>query len=246
MIARTMGIGALVALLSAPGMSHAQGGAPDPFADYAREVSPPPATSPRPASAPTATSAARLATEAGGWSTGGRVMLSYSSRKNEVADGQEESNSNLFIRFAPALNYFLVDEFQLGVAFGPMVTSLARPGTDDARELDWLVELTANYFLRSGERFAFAPGIGVGVFFGSSDRKLILESGDEVSEATSTLGVAVSGYLSAVYQLSKTVQIRSGLAFTGLIGRESIDSESSNFSTRSMHLGFPVELFYTF
>lgn len=227
---------------------------PDPFEDYEGWTSdaPPalPAEEPAPA-APTQsatadeTSSVRLPLSAGTWSLGGRGMFAYTTSKNELLDGGDETNTTVFLRLTPTLATFVQDRLQVAGSVGLLRKSLARESGGKATENDWLIEATAYYFLPLSQRFALVPGLGLGGYFGSSDRTFS-GNGQDISESTDTLGLAASAYLGAAYQMSPSWQIRSGLGITGLIGSETVASEDTTLSTSTMHFGVPVELYYTF
>ena len=100
-----------------------------------------------------------------------------------------------------------------------------------------------------GKRFAFLPGLGLGLYFGSSNRPLEVEengSTSVVDEETSTFGVAATVYLTLGYQLSPNWHLRAGLALNALLGTESISSRDASLASSTAHVGLPIELHYAF
>jgi len=235
------------------GTSRAQE-APDPFKDYEEwsGETPPPLPPEKPAAAPAPPAAqrtpdgnVRLPLSAGLWSLGARGIFAYTTSKNDLLAGGDETNSTMFLRLTPTLATFVQDRFQVGGSVGLLRKSLARESGGKATENDWLVEATGSYFLPLGARFALVPGLGLGGYFGSSERTFKAD-GKEIVESTNTRGFAASAYFGAGYQMSENWQIRSGLGITALLGSETISSQSASLSSSALHFGVPVELFYTF
>ncbi len=232
---------------------------PDPFDDYEKwkqeDTAPPPAapgdgTENKDPKEPADTDEPAFQRNKGLFSFGGRGMFSYTGTSNEALTGPDLSNTTLFYRLSPAVGYFLTENIQLGASIGLLGKSIAREGDRNTTELDVLTEVTAHYVLPMGKRFALMPGVGLGVYLGSSDRPLRVEdsNGDvtETQENTSTFGVSGSLYLSVAYQLSKNVHLRTGLALNALIGTESVSSQDESLSSSTAHFGLPLELYYSF
>ncbi len=259
-IYRNLGVGVACALGLAAASATAQPAEPpDPFADYEGWNSgeaPPPlppaeesptADAPKPAQAEDPSTL--LPIQKGKWSLGGRALFSYTGTKNELLSGGDETNNTRFIRATPAAGYFILDQLQIGASFGLLSRSLARENGGEASETDWVLEATAHYYLPLSKRFALVPGAGLGFYLGSSDQTLrVLEGGElrDTTETTSTSGLLAGVYLGAAYQVSGSAQLRSGLALNALIGSERIDSKDQSLSASAVHIGLPIELFYTF
>lgn len=248
-----VGVALTSTLCLAAGASRAQE-APDPFKDYEGwSGEAPPPLPPEKSAAASASSTSqrtpdgnvRLPLSAGLWSLGGRSIFAYTTSKNELLAGGDETNSTMFLRLTPTLATFVQDRFQVGGSVGLLRKSLARESGGKATENDFLFEATGSYFLPLGARFAFVPGVGLGGYFGSSERTFTA-GGQQINESTSTRGFAASVYLGAAYQMSESWQIRSGLGITALLGSETISSQSASLSSSTVHFGVPVELFYTF
>jgi len=182
---------------------------------------------------------------AGLWSLGGRGTFAYTSSKNDLLAGGNETNTTMFLRLTPTLATFVQDRFQVGGSAGLLRKSLARESGGKATENDWLFEATGYYFLPLSQRFAFVPGLGLGGYFGSSERTF-KTAGQDIKESTDTRGFAASAYLGAAYQMSESWQIRSGLGITALLGSETVSSQGVSLSSSAVHFGVPVELYYTF
>lgn len=240
---------------------------PDPFADYeagnvvedpsslpdAAEAAPTPteqddeiAPPPRNDAPPRDDS---LATEAGDWLVGGRLLFSYSSTKNDTIGAGSESDAVLFSRVAPVVGWFPVERLELNGSLGLLSRSLARTDTKTATENDWVLEVGVRYAAPITDRFAIIPGLGLGAYFGRSERELTAtEAGQtrEFTEKTKARGGLLGIYLGVGYQLAEHWQIRSGLVFNGLLGTERVESLDESLATRSAHVGLPIEIYYTF
>ena len=230
---------------------------PDPFEDYEawKTGEPTPSLTPPLKGAPTQATAApvvngpKLKLTKGTWNLGARALFSYTGANNELKDGSSESNTTLFIRATPSLSYFIMDRLEVGGSFGWLSKSLARESGGRATEGDWAMEGTAFYHIPLSKRLSFVPGAGLGFYFGSSDnttRAWVDGAREEIEETTDTKGVMAALYLGAAYQLGESWQLRSGLTLNALIGSETINSEDKSLSASTLHVGLPIELYYTF
>lgn len=252
-IPAVLGAATTCILCLASGTSWAQE-PPDPFADYEgwSGDAPPPLPPEKPSATPapkpperTPDGNVRLPLSAGLWSLGGRGTFAYTSSKNELLAGGDETNTTMFLRLTPTVATFVQDQFQVGGSVGLLRKSLARESGGKATENDWLIEASGYYFLPLSQRFAFVPGLGLGGYFGSSERTF-KTGGQDIKESTATRGFAASAYLGAAYQMSDSWQIRSGIGITALLGSETVTSQDTSLSSSAIHFGVPVELYYTF
>lgn len=235
---------ALALLVAWPCVAHAQ---PDPFADYdaAKRGAPPP--SHPGASVPD--SEIVLPTQKGAFALGVRTAFAYSTTSAESTSGPSETNTTLFFRLAPSIEYHIKDSLVIGASFGLMQKSVGREeGSGGRSETGWMPEISAQYDIPITKRFALMPGIAMGLYFGGSDRKLRLTTpgAPVVEESTSTFGFAATVALRVGYQISEHFQVRSGLGMFGTIGSETIASQDRSLSTSSANFTLPVELHYTF
>ena len=180
------------------------------------------------------------------------ATFSYTSSSNEVVSGADASNSNLFMRLQLHGAYNLIDKLQVGGAIGMMRKSLGREAGENATETDFFLEAQAFYTVPIIPRFAFMPGLGMGLYFGGSDRKLYIQAPAPLNtvvsttETTSTFGAHATLYALLAYQLSPMWQLRTGLSFSGLVGSESVDSANKSLSTSAFNVGLPIQLNMTF
>lgn len=225
------------------GVAYAQ---PDPFADYdaAKRGAPPPSQQPTAIEPELA-----IPTRKGAFALGLRTAFAYSTTTAESVSGPSESNTTLFLRLAPSLEYHLRDSLVIGASFGLMQKSIGREeGSGGRSETAWLPEISAQYDIPLTKRFAVMPGLGLGLYFGGSDRKLRLTTpgAPVVEESTSTFGLAATIALRVGYQVSEHFQVRSGLGMFATFGSESIASQDRSLATSSANFTLPVELHYTF
>lgn len=216
----------------------------DPFADYAELKK---GTSPKAPEPAVIEPETRLPWQRGVWMLGLRSAFSYTGALAQSITGPSESITTFFFRFTPTLQLHVIDKLALGVSFGLLGKSSGREEERGRSEIDWLSEVTAHYTIPVTSRFAITPGVGLGFYFGGSDRRLQLApAGPLVDESTSTRGFAAALYLDVAYQISKNFQLRSGLGFFASAGSESVESVSQNLGTTAFNITLPVEIHYTF
>ena len=183
----------------------------------------------------------------GVWMLGLRSAFSYTGALAQSVTGPSESLTTFFFRFTPTLQYHVIDKLALGASFGILGKSSGREEERGRSEIDWLTEVTAHYTIPLTPRFALTPGVGLGFYFGGSDRRLQLAAGAPlVDESTSTRGFAGALYLDLAYQVAKNFQLRSGLGFFASAGSESLESVARNLGTTTFNITLPVEIHYTF
>lgn len=248
-----------LALTTMPVLAHAEDGPAmaDPFDDY--EATHPTATKVAPVKPPPEEKTSGKADDdiivpwkRGSMMAGLGATFSYTSSSNEVVSGADASNSNLFMRLQLHGAYNLIDKLQVGAALGMMRKSLGREAGENATETDFFVEAQAFYTLPIIPRFAFMPGLGMGLYFGGSDRKLYIQAPAPLNtvvsttETTSTFGAHATLYALLAYQLSPMWQLRTGLSFSGLVGSESVDSANKSLSTSAFNIGLPIQINMTF
>lgn len=231
-------LGALLAALS-PASASAQA---DPFTDYedlkkGGPVNRGPQTEPE----------ITLPYQRGTWMLGLRSAFSYTGALAQSVQGPSESLTTFFFRFTPTLQLHVIDKLALGVSFGMLGKSQGREEERGRSEIDWLSEVTAHYTIPVTQRFAITPGVGMGFYFGGSDRRLqVAQDGPLVDESTSTRGFAAALYLDVAYQVTRSLQLRSGLGFFASAGSESIETVDRNLGVTAFNITLPVELHYTF
>lgn len=226
------------------GVEHEASAQPSPYSDYAalKRGETPPAVEGAVVEPDTV-----LPYQKGIWMLGLRSAFSYTGALAQSLTGPSETTTTFFFRLAPTLQLHVIDKLALGVSFGLLGKSQSREEDRSRSEIDWLTEVTAHYTIPITSRFALTPGVGLGFYFGGSDRNLQkVASGPLVEESTSTRGFAGALYLDVAYQVAKNLQLRSGLGFFGSVGSESLEDVPQNLTTTAFNITLPVEVHYTF
>ncbi len=189
-------------------------------------------------------------TEKGAWVLGAGTLFNYTTTTNELTSGRERDNTTLFFRIDPSLGYFVIDNLEVAVSAGLLGRQLERGGNDPATETSWLFEVSARYFWTLNRRFSLFFGLGLGGYFGSSERLITVEQEGEgaqtITERTDTLGGSVSSSLGVGYALSRSLQFRAGLGFSGLLGQETLTSAKDPLAVSTLNTGLAIGVYYTF
>jgi hypothetical protein len=235
---------AVVSVLGSVGWGSVAFAQPNPFADYEAMKSGAPL--PRESDGGTVPAAVRFPTTSGSMMLGGRTAFSYTGTNNEVPGGGSVSNRTFLYRITPTFSYLYKDKYLLSGSFGAIGKTITREGGRRDGELDWLLEVSAHYVIPISEKVAFLPGAGVGGYLGSSTKETTGSLGEALTEETSTRGLAITLYANLAYQVMPNWQVRSGLALYGLTGSEKATSQPDRQGSSAVHVGLPVEIFYTF
>jgi hypothetical protein len=240
-------VAALVAMTSAA-VSQLAWAQADPFADYEamkQGQTPPPApTPPVPvATEPSAPHEPSISTSPWEWTIGGRGTFSFTGISNETLRGDEQSNTALFFRLAPVVGLTVHEKVLLTASFGLLANNLTREDGRNATAFAGLLEFTGHYMMPLTRRLVFMPGVGLGVYSGSNDRALVLD-GRRVTEYSSTVGFAMSGYALFGYMLTPQLEARTGIALYGQWQSESVENENQTLSASAGHIGVPIEIHF--
>jgi hypothetical protein len=196
--------------------------------------------------------------QAGSWSLGADTTFNYSSSSNEtLPDKKEVTNSTLFLRLTPELGFFIIDNLELNLSAGLFVRQLVRKSDvegqeepETAPETNFLFELGARYFTPDYKGFSAFGGLGMGGYFGSSERNLTIEGTNgqpqQVVEPTDTAGFTVTGQLGAAYMMRERLQLRAGVALSYLIGSEDVPSQDESLGASTFNAGLTFGLHYHF
>lgn len=216
------------------------GAAADPFADF--EATNPDVTpvSEIAVPAPVASSEIAVPTRRGTLSFGGIASFDYSGSNLEALDGSSISNSNFFARAGGRGSYMVTDRFDVGGTLGILWRDAGR-GTSQS---GGFLELNAGYLVPLVPRVALAPRVGLGFYRGGAERDLVV-AGNRATESTTVNGLTATLYLMGAFQASPSLQVRSGLALTSLVGWESVASADRTLSSTSFLVGIPIEIDWT-
>ncbi len=187
----------------------------------------------------------------GAFSLGADTLFNYTTTTNGLPDGGEVDNTTLFFRLTPTFGYFAVDQIEVSLSLGALSRQLDRGGNQVSSENDLLIMASGRYFIPLVNRFALYADLGLGGYFGSSDRNLSAPLSEgatptKINEQTDTSGVAFSGSIGASYILADQVQLRAGLGTMGLIGSEEIISLKKSLDVTTFNTGLSIGLFYLF
>jgi opacity protein-like surface antigen len=227
---------------------------PDPFEAYDAARKPAPAAQPEaPAPAPAPKRAAPkpvIGIGEGALLIGGGAVFNYSTASNELPDGDEASNSTLFMRLNPAINYFVSDSFEVGLTPGVLVRQLDRGGSDTTTDSALLLSVTGRYFHHLTGTFSLYAGGAIGGAYGGSNRGLTImdDTGREreVTEETTTTAFMLGGDVGAAYMVQSNLQLRASLDLTWLTGSESITSLDKDLAVSTVNTGLGIALFGVF
>jgi hypothetical protein len=173
------------------------------------------------------------------WTLGLGTAFAYAGTTNEVlSDNKEESNRTLYLRLAPRVGFFPLEQFEVGLAAG-LLTQLAAQN-------NFFFEASAAYHIPVGSNFAIVPALGLGGYFGSSSRTLVLPDGSELDESTGSQGFLLTGTLGVGYQPHQNLRLRSGINVSGLFGSETVESQDETLGSSAVNIGIPIELSYVF
>jgi len=250
----TLGLVCSALLLSA-GHASAQ---PNPFEAYEQrhglqaESRPATAAATKCPDPPKRVAPAEVHGKANTWVVSGRTAFHYTHASNELMNGGEASNATLFFRFSPSIGYFLFDHFELALDIGGFSRGLTRDDGDLVSELGWLFEAAARYHLPLSERFGLIGGVSLGGYVGSSERMVLIDPVDllsdpiEVNEKTTTGGFVTSLSAAATYFIGSAVQLRMGLEFSFLVGTEGSDGLDKNLDAMATFIGLSLGAAYFF
>ncbi len=186
----------------------------------------------------------------GRWSIGVDGMFSMTSSRVELLDGGDAVDRTGFFRLEPQVSVVILPRFEVGLSTGLLIRRLARENADSASDIAFAPQPLVRYTIPATPRLAIYGQAGAGMFFGRSSRDIPVLGETLEDEQTSTRGFLLTTGMGINYRLSNGLQLRFGLKFNGLWGRESVDiprediDESLSISTTNF--GTSTGLRYTF
>lgn len=173
---------------------------------------------------------------------GASSSLSFTTSYNETSD-DPISNSTLFIRLAPNVGYFLMDNLEVGGSVGLLWRQIAR--SDDTTNLgrDFTFQARGRYHFHVTERFSLLPGLALGGYIGRSQRSTqALQDGEleTLDYDTRTFGLIAEGGVEIGYLLTPNFQLQAGINAIGLFGGERSQLEDETFQVRTFNTSLNI------
>ena len=189
--------------------------------------------------------------ESGRWSLGLDGLFNMTRTSVELLEdgADDEVDSTRFLRIDPSLMVTVVDRLAVGMIVGVVHRRFSQEVGQSSTETALAFQPSLRYYLPFTNRLAGYTQASMGYFRGSSDRFVNEEDpdGDTIGEVdTRTRGFALGMGLGVNYRLSDGLQLRFGLAFDGLWGRESVDELDERLSISTTNLGTSAGVTYTF
>ena len=188
-------------------------------------------------------------TSAGKANLGVNTSMSFTQARNELQEGGEATNSTFFLLATPKFGYFVMDRVELTLQTGVLMRRLQRTADTRNTETSALVNVGVNYNIPLNERLSLVPGVGIGGYFGGSNRPVTVLGEDGmprvISESTRARGLDLASQLAIGYRAGEKVQIQAGLTLHYLYGAEfSENVDSLRVSTLHSSLGLGVLYFF--
>jgi hypothetical protein len=174
-------------------------------------------------------------------------QFAYNGTTTETLGGPEITSRTLYLRLAPHLGLFVIDNLEISLDFGLLTKLTAREGDESFTENNFFFELGGHYHVPLGDSaFAIIPGLGLGGYFGAGTSRYATVNGTDVTESTATRGFLLNGYVGFAYQPSTHVRITAGLTLGALFGSETIGSQNQSLTTSAATAGLPLSVVYVF
>ncbi len=189
--------------------------------------------------------------ESGRWTLNldGIFNMTRSSVELLEDDADDAVDSTRFLRIDPSIMVTVIDRLAVGMIVGLIQRRLSQEVGQSSTETALSFQPAARYYMPFTQRLAAYAQGSMGYFRGRSDRFVNEEDagGDTIGDVdTSTRGFALGLGLGVNYRLSDGLQLRFGLAFDGLWGRESVDALDESLSISTTNLGTSAGISYTF
>lgn len=195
----------------------------------------------------------------GHWSLGIEGIFSMTSSRVELLREEgRASDTTLFLRLNPSVTVSVADGLHIGLVGGLVSRRVAREEAGSATERAYAVQPLLQYYLSFTPRIASYVQAATGYFRGGSERYVDEddEHGFHIGERdTRTRGVIMTAGTGVSYRLSAGIQLRFGLSFNALWGRESFqpltgreleEELDDRLSTSTFNFGTTAGLRYTF
>jgi opacity protein-like surface antigen len=177
-------------------------------------------------------------------------MFSMTSSSVELLDGGNATDRTAFFRLEPQATIAILPGLEVGVSVGMVARRLARENADSATDIAFAGQPLVRYHLPVSPRFALYGQAGAGMFLGRSSRDIPVLGETLEGEQTATRGFILTTGAGLNYRLGDGLQIRFGLKFNGLWGREAVviprEDINESLSISTTNFGTSTGLRYTF
>lgn len=192
--------------------------------------------------------------EAGNLTVGVDGAFSMTRSRVELLedDVSEAVDSTRFFRLDPSMTVGIIDRLHVGLLIGIVQRRLAREGADSTSDTALAFQPVGRFFIPVSRTIAIYTDFAPGYFRGSAER-IVPDPDDEDFDPdeveptdTRTRGFLMTLGTGINYRLSEGLQLRFGLSFDGMWGRESIAEIDDRLSTSTTNLGTRAGIHYTF
>ena len=176
-------------------------------------------------------------------------MFSTTSSRVELLSGGDTTDRTAFFRAEPQFSVIVIPNLEVGLSAGMVARRLAR---EDGASTDLALALQplARYHIPATRRLAVYGQVGTGYFMGRTSRDIPIIGETLEDQQTSTRGFILTTGLGVNYRLSEGLQLRFGLKFNGLWGREHVELPGHDIDDRlsisTTNFGTSTGLRYTF
>lgn len=174
---------------------------------------------------------------------GARAAFNLNTSSNELLDGTRARNTTFIGRLSPSFGYMLRDNLEIGASLGYLGQRIQREDAPSTSSNVWL-ELSARYHIPISQRLDFSPELGLGGYLGVSKRPT--DGTEAIPELTNTRGGSAAVYLNMGYALTHNVILNFDVHMLGLLGNESIESQSTTLPARALSSGLGLGIRYKF
>lgn len=159
------------------------------------------------------------------------------------------SDSTLFMRIDPWVSIGVIERLHVGLITGVITRRLAQDTLDPTTDLAAIFQPMAQYYFPISRRLALMTQLAMGAYIGRSQRSVPTDPDNPdrlVTEDTRTRGFILTAGLGMNYRLTEGLQLRFGLSFNGIWGREAVESIDENLSASTTNLQTTAGIRYTF
>ncbi len=189
--------------------------------------------------------------DSGRWSIGVDGNFSMTTSSVELLDdgAARATDSTMFLRIDPWVTIGVVERLHVGLAAGVVSRRLAQETVDPTTDTAMVFQPMAQYFFPISRRLAIYTQLATGAYIGRSQRTVPTDPDDPervVTENTRTRGFILTVGTGINYRLTEGFQLRFGLTFNGIWGREAIESIDESLAASTTNLQTSAGIRYTF